>query len=69
MNCCFTLEISKSIRVDGPDLVVVHVQGRQLRHAAEHAGAEVADVVVVQNQLIQIIQTWKNIQIWNNETA
>jgi hypothetical protein len=29
----------------------------------------VADVVVVQNQLIQIIQTWKNIQIWNNETA
>jgi hypothetical protein len=57
MNCCFTLEISKSIRVDGPDLVVVHVEGRQLRHAAEHAGAEVADVVVVQNQLIQIIQT------------
>ena len=52
-----TLKIGESFWVDCPDLIVVDVEGRQLGHSAEHSGAEMTDVVVVQNQLIQVVQT------------
>ena len=52
-----TLKVSERIRMNRPDLVVVHVQSRQFRHAVEHPRAEVTDVVVVQDQLVQVVQT------------
>ena len=49
------LEALEGVLVDRPDLVVVDVERREGAEAAEEAGAEVLQLVLVQRQLVQAV--------------
>ena len=54
------LEALEGVLVHGLDLVVVDVESGEGVEAAEEAGAQVLQLVVVQGQLVQAVHTYKS---------